>query len=54
MFHPNLFSEIRTAVEGGVSPQNDQDHVGGPAYESQHHAAAQEEPVVGVVVDQTL
>lgn len=41
-------------VEAGVSLEDDEDDVRGPAHESQNHAAAQEEPVVVVVVHQAL
>ncbi len=42
------------SVEAGMSLQYDQDNVRGPAYKPQHHAATQEEPVIGVVVNQAL
>lgn len=42
------------SLEAGVSLENDEDDVRGPAHESQNHAAAQEEPVIVVVVDQAL
>ena len=42
------------SADTGVGLQDDQDYIGGPAYKAQHHTAAQEEPVVGVVVHQAL
>lgn len=41
-------------VEAGMSLQYDHDNIRGPADESKHHTATQEEPVVGVVVNQPL
>lgn len=51
---PNLFEETGMSVEAGVSLENDEYNVRGPAHKSQHHTAAQEEPVVVVVVHQAL
>ena len=51
---PDLFEETGVSIEAGMSLQYDQDNIWGPAYKSQHHAATQEEPVIGVVVDQAL
>lgn len=42
------------SVEAGMSLEYDKDHIRDPAHKSQHHTATQEEPVVGVVVDQAL
>lgn len=50
----NLLEDAGISVEAGVRLQYEKDNVRGPAYESQNYAAAQEKPVVGVVVDQTF
>lgn len=46
--------EAGLPVDAGVSLEDDEDDVRGPTHESQDDAATQEEPVVVVVVDQTL
>lgn len=51
---PDLFEETGMSVEARVSLEYDEDNVWDPAHKSQHHTATQEEPVVGVVVDQAL
>lgn len=42
------------SVEAGVSLENDKDDIRRPAHKSQNHTAAQEEPVIRVVVHQAL
>lgn len=52
--HPDLFEEAGVSVKAGMSLEYYDDYVRRPAYKSQHHTATQEEPVIGVVVDQAL
>lgn len=50
----DLSEDAGMSVEASVSLQYHQDNIRGPAYKSQHHTATQEEPVIGMVVDQAL
>lgn len=41
-------------VKARMGLQNDEDNIWGPPHKSQHHAATQGKPVVGVVVNQAF
>lgn len=51
---PDLFGLTGRSAEACMCLQDDEDNIRGPAYESQHHTATQEQPVIGVVVDQAV
>lgn len=50
----HLVSGCGWSPETGVCLQYNKNHIGGPACEAQHNTTAQKEPVIGVVVGQTL